>query len=155
MSTPRSTEGLRRHTTQLRASTARKIKQAIREMKKKGLPINPNSVSRYSGVSRKTIYNHTDLLTQIRAAANKPVIRPADQGEGPPTTESGIIAALRNQITALKTGHRADIAELKATIKGLNEDLAAAHGEIYTLAEQLRHRGKSSIDKGSGTASPG
>ncbi|MGC7327389.1 transposase, partial [Mycobacteroides abscessus subsp. abscessus] len=76
MSTPRSTEGLRRHTTQLRASTARKIKQAIREMKKKGLPINPNSVSRYSGVSRKTIYNHTDLLTQIRAAANKPVIRP-------------------------------------------------------------------------------
>ncbi|MFT9526350.1 hypothetical protein [Mycobacteroides abscessus] len=139
MSTPRSTEGLLRHTTQLRASTARKIKQAIREMKKKGLTINPNSVSRYSGVSRKTIYNHTDLLAQIRAAADKPALRPAALDINTTANESGVIAALRHQIATIKTSHLADVSALKATIKSLKTDLAAAHGEIYALAEQLRH----------------
>lgn len=138
MSTSRSVEGLARHAREVRAATRRKIVKAVREMRKKGLAINPNAVSRYSGVARKTIYNHTDILKQIKEASTKPVLRPAETATST-DDESTILAALRRQLLTQDSEHRARVAELSAVIKERDEALAAAHGEILRLTDQLRH----------------
>ncbi|WP_308188533.1 transposase [Mycobacteroides abscessus] len=139
MSASRSVEGLARHARQVRAATRRKIVKAVREMHKKGLAINPNAVARYSGVARKTIYNHADLLKQIKEASTKPVLRPVETDT---IAEAGstIVAALQRQLLTQDTEHRARVAELNTVIKQRDEALAAAHGEILRLTDQLRRQ---------------
>jgi hypothetical protein len=68
----RSVDGLRRSTQQRSCATRRKITKALKEMRKKGLAINPHALANYAGVARKSIYNHRDLLDQIRAETPNP-----------------------------------------------------------------------------------
>jgi hypothetical protein len=62
----------RRSTQQRSSATRRKITKALKEMRKKGLAINPHALANYAGVARKSIYNHRDLLDQIRAETPQP-----------------------------------------------------------------------------------
>lgn len=135
--TTRSTQGLLRHAAQRATATRRKITKAIRDMHKQGLAINPNAVARHAGVARKTIYNHPEILEQIRAMSTKPHLRPATPqlgtGTGTGTGETSIVTALREQLRAQKHHHHNEITELKTQIKTLQQALAAAHGQLHQL----------------------
>jgi hypothetical protein len=130
---PRSLDGLKKHSTKRRNEARAKIRRALREMQRKGLKINPNALAHYADVSRKTVYNHTDLLDAVRAAGDAPTphLSPAAPEEAAPS--SSITAALREQLRTQKRGYETTIATLKAEIKQLKRDLAAAHGEIHRL----------------------
>ena len=140
---PRSLDGLQKHSTKRRTETRAKIRKALRDMKKKGLPININAVANYAHVARKTIYNHPDLEQEIRAAATTAPPRSAEppaaiaNGQNSTTT-----AALRNELRSQKHHYDADITALKAQIKQLQQELAAAHGELHRLRSiTAPHRG--------------
>ena len=122
--TPRSTDAL---------LASAKIRKALREMQKKGLDININAVANYAHVARKTIYNHPDLEQGIRAAATTAAPRSAEPPPDTATGNSSITAALRDQLRSQKHPYGADIAALKSQIKQLQQELAAAHGELQRL----------------------
>ncbi|WP_458317561.1 DUF6262 family protein [Mycolicibacterium brisbanense] len=131
---PRSLDGLQKHSTKRRTETRAKIRKALREMKHKGLTINPNALARYAHVSRKTIYNHTDLLAEVKAASDAPTPRLSAAGPEEQAAPSSIAAALREQLRTQKRSYETTISALKAEIKQLKHDLAAAHGEIHRLS---------------------
>lgn len=133
MTAHRSTEGLALATDQRRTEARRKIKKALREMTRAGVAINPNAVARYAKVARKTIYNHTDLLNAIRAAKTTPRPQIADPAPAGAGAGSSIDAGLRQQLRIQKRQYDTDIADLKAEIKDLHQQLAVAHGEIHRL----------------------
>lgn len=130
MSASRSLDGLRRSTQQRSTATRRKITKALREMRKKGLAINPHALANYAGIARKSIYNHPDLLKQIRAESTNPAPRPAPAAPEP-ATQSGVVAALREQLRTQQQRYETEIADLKAENKRLERALAAAHGELH------------------------
>lgn len=132
MTATRSTDGLRRASTKRRTDARRKIKKALREMQRAGLTINPHALAQHAGIARKTIYNHSDLLTEIRAAATTPRPQLAESAPAP-GTESSITAALRTQLRTQQRDYDTAAAALKAEIKDLRTQLAAAHGEIHRL----------------------
>lgn|GEM_PF-2179177 len=140
----RSTAGLRASAEKRRAEARSKIRKALREMKKKGLTINPNTVAKYAQVARKTIYNHPDLLQEIKAAqsAIRPTLTtPATSGN---SSDTSITAALRGQLRIQKTRYETDTAALRSKVKQLQEELAAAHGELHRLRNSGRpHNGNS------------
>lgn len=131
MTTHRSTEGLTLATQKRRTEARRKIKKALREMARAGVEINPHAVARHAKVARKTVYNHTDLLDEIRAAKFTP--RPQIAETAPAGAGSSIDAGLRQQLRIQKRQYDTDVAALKAEIKELNQQLAVAHGEIHRL----------------------
>jgi predicted nucleic acid-binding Zn-ribbon protein len=133
MTAARSTEGLKNASRQRRSEARRKIRKALREMQRQGLDINPNAVARHARVARKTIYNHPDLFEEIRAASTTPRPRIAEPAPESTGAGSSIIAALRHQLRTQTRECDIEIAALKAEIKDLNQQLAAAHGEIHRL----------------------
>lgn len=139
--TPRSTEGLLASTKRRKAETRAKIRKALREMKKKGLPININAVANYAHVARKTIYNHPDLESEIRAAATTTAPRSAEPPADAATGQSSITTVLRDQLRSQKHHYDADITALKAQIKQLQQELATAHGELHRLRTTAPQRG--------------
>jgi hypothetical protein len=134
VSAPRSVDGLRRSSQQRSTVTRRKITKALREMHKKGLAINPHALAKYAGIARKSVYNHRDLLEQIRTESAKPTASPAVLSPEP-ATQSSIVTALREQLRAQKQHYENKIAELKAENKTLEQALAAAHGELHRLGK--------------------
>lgn len=134
----RSIEGLRASAEKRRQEARTKIQKALREMKKKGLTINPNAVARYANVARKTVYNHSDLLNEVRAAQTAPR-RTLTSVAAPASGESSIDAALREQLRIQKTRYETDTAALKSTIKQLQEELAVTHGELHRLRTNGGH----------------
>lgn len=133
MTRPRSTDGLLDSTKRRKAAARTKIRNALREMKKKGLDININAVANYANVARKTIYNHPDLRDEIRAATTTPTPQSATPPANPPGGQSSITATLRDQLRSQKSRYEADITTLKAQIKQLQQELATAHGELHRL----------------------
>ncbi|MHA7658409.1 DUF6262 family protein [Mycobacterium sp. ML2] len=131
MTTHRNTEGLAAARERRRIEARSKIKKALREMVRAGLVINPNAVARYAKVARKTIYNHKDLLDEIRAATTTP--RPQIADPTPAGAGSSIDAGLRQQLRIQKRQYDTDVAKLRAQIKDLHQQLAVAHGEIHRL----------------------
>ena len=134
MSAPRSrsTDGLRNSAKVRETEARKKICDALRDMKRKGMVINTNAVARHAKVARKTIYNHQDLFDKIQAA--KSVARPQLSVATPnPDGQSSILAALREQLRAQKHHYETELATRKAEIKQLHADLAVAHGEIHRL----------------------
>lgn len=136
MSTPRSLDGLLAHAHQRRTTTRGKINKALRDMRKQGLAINANAVARRAGVTRKTIYNHPDLLELIRAQSTNPAPTAAPAAAPATATgESGVVTALRQQLRAQEQHYQGQIAELKAEQKKLEQALAVAHGELHRLTK--------------------
>lgn len=136
---PSATEALARHAKARSVDARRRIDKAIRELRRQQSPINVNAVARTAGVTRQTIYRHKDLLARIRAcAALSPVTATATADTG--QRETSIVAALRQQLSTLRSQHRTQIAELTATIRERDNALAAAHGEIHRLTIQTPAR---------------
>ncbi|MEO6703795.1 MAG: hypothetical protein ABI140_03275 [Jatrophihabitantaceae bacterium] len=123
-------DGLRRHAAQRSTEARARIEKALRALRKEQQPININAVARRAGVTRKTIYHHTDLAERIRALATgrpAPAVTPVPEGQG------SVIAALRRQLREQQTRHTEQVRQLKAELKQREQALAAAHGEIQRL----------------------
>lgn len=138
---PAATQGLLRH-AKARSDDARsRIDKAIRDLRRRGEAVNVNSVARAAGVTRKTVYRHTDLLARIRAhnPLRPTAAQPADTTGQPSPRDTSIVAALRRQLTTQQNQHRTQLAELHAQLKDKDTALAAAHGEIHRLTNQLHH----------------
>jgi len=123
-------EGLRSHARQRSEGVRDAIEQALRDLRRRRQPVNVNAVARRAGVSRKTIYNHTDLLERIRDHRQQPRVvvaepAPALAGHNP------IISALRNELTAQKDRYEGEISRLKAQLRARDDELAAVHGELH------------------------
>lgn len=132
MTTPRSTDAIVAHAKKRYALTERKIAKAIKEMRRKGLTINPQTVAKYAGVSRKSVYNHHGLFDLIRAESAKPTPTPTPAAPRP-ATEPSIVTALREELRTQKQHYQTEITELKAENRTLEQALAAAHGELHRL----------------------
>lgn len=141
MTAARSTDGLKNASRHRRTEARGKIKKALREMLRAGVDINPNAVARHAGVARKTIYNHPDLFAEIRAASTTPRPQITESAPTAPNPGSTVDTALRNQLRTQKRQYDTDVAALKAEIKDLHQQLAAAHGEIHRLRNATTHTG--------------
>ena len=123
-------EGLRRHARQRSDDARAAIEQAIRELRRHHQDVNVNAVARVAGVSRKTIYKHTDLLEKIRNHRRQPRIVRSE-----PTPVAGghnpIVAALRNELANQKAHYDDEIARLKVQLRQRDDELAAVHGELH------------------------
>ena len=139
MTAARSTDGLKNASRHRRTEARGKIKKALREMLRTGVPINPNAVARHAGVARKTIYNHPDLFAEIRAASTAPRPHNTESTPAANNPSSPLDAALRHQLRTQKRQYDTDVAALKAEIKDLHQQLAAAHGEIHRLRGTTTH----------------
>ena len=116
-----------RANAQARSSAARKrIDRAIKDLRKRGAAINVKAVSEKAHVARKTIYGHPDLLATIRAHARE---KPVDVA--PHRADTGIIEALRSQLTAKDT----KIRQLRDTLRQRDETIARLYGEIARLTD--------------------
>jgi hypothetical protein len=140
VTTARSLDGLRRSADTRRTATRRTITKALREMRKKGLAINPHALAKYAGVARKSVYNHRDLLEQIRAEAAKPTPSPVAAALEP-TNESSIVAALRKQLRTQEQHYQTEIADLKSENKRLERSLVLTVTSNDDHCRAIRHRG--------------
>ena len=123
-------EGLRRHARQRSQGVRDAIEQALRDLRRRRQPINVNAVARHAGVSRKTIYNHTDLLERIRNHRQQPRAVPAQPAAGS-AGHNAIISALRNELAIQKARYEGEITRLKAQLRQRDDELAAVHGELH------------------------
>jgi hypothetical protein len=141
MTAARTTDGLTNASRHRRTEARGKIRKALREMLRAGVDINTNAVARYAGVARKTIYNHPDLFAEIRAASTTPRSQIAESAPTAPNPGSAVDTALRNQLHTPERQHDTDVAALEAEVKDLQQQLAAAHGEIHRLRNATTHTG--------------
>lgn len=111
----------------------RAIEQAIRELRRRRQPINVNAVARQAGVTRRTIYNHTDLLEHIRSHRGNARTPDTSVAVGDDTVT---IASLRNELAAQKSRYEKTIAQLTADLHDREQALAAVHDELHRLRSQ-------------------
>lgn len=128
-----ATETLREAARQRSDRARRAIEQAVRDLGSRRQPINVNAVARQAGVTRRTIYNHVDLLEQIRAqgANTRHSHDSVTAGDNPVT-----IASLRNELAIQKARYEKAIAQLSAVLHECNQALAAARTELQRLRSQ-------------------
>jgi hypothetical protein len=123
-------EALRGHARQRSENARRAVERAIRNLSRRQQPINVNAVARQAGVTRRTIYNHADLLDRIRAHGSPPVPASAHEGDDNPVT-----AALRRQLEIQKASYEATIARLEEQLRDRDEALAAVRVELQRTRE--------------------
>lgn len=131
-------DGLRRHAQQRSDGVRDAIEQALRDLRQTHQPINVNAVARHAGISRKTIYNHADLLERIRNHRQRPRVVAAEPSSTP-AAHNPIISALRNELAAQKARYEGEIARLRAQLRQRDDELAAVHGELHR--QLTRHPG--------------
>lgn len=127
--TEKSLQALREHAAQRSAQTTTAVEKALRDLRKKGAPINIQSVARHAGVTRATIYRRQDLRQQITADRDHSPQRhrnPQPHVPASATEESAIIASLRHQISKRDTL----IAELNSQVHQLNRTIETLHGQL-------------------------
>lgn len=130
--TPAAIDALREHAHQRSLTARRAIEDAIRALRKGRQPVNVNAVARAAGVTRKTIYKHTDLLERIRAHAK----RPRSVNLQTAADDNAIVAALRHELATQRSRYEAEINQIREQLKDRERALAAAHGEIDRLKAQ-------------------
>lgn len=106
-----------------KASTQRKVNEAIQRLIRASENINFNSVANEAGISKATLYNHKDLrkrieelrIQQVNAPTPEQVKRKMDD-----TNKDAIIDSLQRKIKKLENANRQ-----------LREQLKVAYGDVY------------------------
>lgn len=131
----RRAEALRRAAQAKHDAATTRAETAIRQLIKGKEEITFRSVSRIGGVSLDFLYAHADLrrrIEQLRTqqASTARVPAPRTASEDP----SSIVDSLTAQL-------RRERAERRNTIGDLQEQLAAAHGDLLRLRRLLQQHG--------------
>ena len=104
------------------------VTAAIRKLDRVGEPITVAGVAGLAGVGRSYIYDHPDLLEDIRQRRATPVT-PAPR----PAVERSTIASLQARLRSADE----EIARLKAENRRLHERLAVALGDAWRCESEL------------------
>jgi hypothetical protein len=128
-------DALREHAHQRSLTARRAIEDAIRALRKGRKPVNVNAVARAAGVTRKTVYKHTDLLERIRTQGKR--TRSVDNQTA--TGDNAIVAALRHELTTQRSRYEAEINQVREQLNDRERSLAAAYSEIHRLRAQQSH----------------
>ena len=132
-------DGLREH-ARLRSQRARhSIEKALRDLRGQGAPININGVARAAGDTRRTIYNHPDLVQRFRVHAQGP--RTINTSHTPPTseTDAALISALRAELAVQAARYQTEIDQLKAQLRERDRALMDAREQIQCLTIESGH----------------
>lgn len=116
--------GLARYRDTLADTKRRDIEQALRDLRKANAPISVAAVAKKSGVSRKTIYKHKDLLATIDQYRNTNYSNRVD--DHPSDRESTIVAGLRRKIAACQAENKA----LKAVVSDQRRTIELLYGQL-------------------------
>lgn len=110
-------------------NTQLKVETVMRIMKEKDLPINFESVSKLSGISKTWLYRQPGLSDEIVNLRNKTgkIKRVIDQKNINERKDAKILA-LKNKNIALKN-----------KIKKLNTQIEAIYGELYKLKQDNKN----------------
>lgn len=123
MASDRKTEGLLKYTKERTKTALTNVDRAIKELIKKGLKINFNSVSNAAGVSKSFLYNQYEIKKRIETLRNQQKELPSPKQIKRNTSDNSkdvIITALRVRVKRLE----------EENIK-LKKQLEANLGNIY------------------------
>ncbi len=120
---------------------------AIRKLDRAARPLTVAAVAALAGVDRSYIYDHPDVLEQIRQQCSATPVKLAAR----PVAERSTIASLQARLTS---AHE-EIARLKRENRKLRERLASALGDAWQddLAQRLPRRSGGSTPRAAETAS--
>jgi hypothetical protein len=108
------------------------LREAIRELVKRGAPITFKSVAATAPCSTAYLYGNAEIRARIehlRGRQRTPAAPPTPANENSP---SNVVRALTAEIRKLKRAHAAEVSELR-------DALATAHGELLELRRRHRH----------------
>jgi hypothetical protein len=116
-------EALATFQTQRSAQRRTAVLNAIRQLDRAAHPVTVAGVAALAGVDRSYIYDHPELLDQIRQQRNTTPIRLAPR----PTAERSTLASLQARLTS---AHE-EITRLKAENRKLRDRLAVTLGDAW------------------------
>jgi hypothetical protein len=105
------------------------VTAAIRKLDRVGKPITVAAVAAEAGVDRSYIYDHPDLLEQVRQQRDTTPVKLAQR----PVAERSTVASLQARLTSAHD----EIARLKAENRRLHEQLAVALGDAWQGESEL------------------
>jgi hypothetical protein len=130
----RRASALRQAAQAKRQATVARAETAIRTLIKNKEEINFRSVARAAGVSLDFLYGNGDLRKRIEKLRNQQKARPVPEPAPEHADNSDIVHILTEKL------HRErDIR--RTTVRELEEQLAAAHGELLRLRRLLQQHG--------------
>ena len=130
----RRTEVLRAAAQRKRDDALRRAETAIRQLVRDGRAVTFKAVAEQAPCSTAFLYGHPDLRRRI-AHLRDHHRRPSAPIPAPnPDAPSSVVRTLTLQIADLRRRNREEIAQMQ-------QDLAAAHGEILHLRRRLNGRG--------------
>jgi Family of unknown function (DUF6262) len=129
----RRAEALRRAAQAKRQAAITRTETAIRKLVKDRQEINFRSVARAAGVSLDFLYGNDDLRQRIEKLRAQQSARPAPE-PAPTTADHDIVHMLTTKLRQERDARRAAVSELE-------EQLAAAHGELLRLRRLLHQHG--------------
>lgn len=117
------TAHLKRIHAQRKASTLEKVDQAIKRLLRANKSINFNSVSEESGVSKASLYNHSDIrerIESLRRQQSQAPIPKQIKREMNDANKDILIETLKRKIKALENEN-----------KEIREEMKKAYAQIY------------------------
>lgn len=98
-----------------------KVDIAITQMLKDNIPVNFNSVSKHSGVSKRFLYSHTEIKEKIIKLRSQPISKQFQSPKAPLNESSKDVIIIRQ----------------KVKIKGLTEEISKLRNELQILYGKL------------------
>lgn len=130
----RRAEALRRAAQAKRQAAITRAETAIRKLIKDQQEINFRSVARAAGVSLDFLYTNDDLRQRIEKLRTQQQSQPAHAAAPQTADGNDIVHILTARLRQEHHTHRAAVSELE-------EQLAAAHGELLRLRRLLQQHG--------------
>lgn len=137
---PGNVENLRKAATAKRAAATARAEKGLREVLRDGAPVTFENIAARGGVSKDFLYRNHELRSRIEQLRRQQTTNPsparASNKETDPLREdsSSVIRTLTTKLIEEKQRHRREIAALQ-------EELAAAHGQILMLSRQQTQPG--------------
>lgn len=107
---------MKEHNSQKKQDTAERVNRAIDKLKKKNTPINFETVTKESGVSRATLYNNPKLKERIMGLRAMDLSQTSEGGAEPRKTKvqrlEDTVADLKARVRQLETDKKNLIAQL-------------------------------------------
>jgi hypothetical protein len=132
----RRAEALRRAAQAKRQAAITRAETAIRTLIKDRQEINFRSVARAAGVSLDFLYGNDDLRQRIEKLRAQQTARPAREPAAAAADHDDIVHILTTKLRRERDARRTAVTELE-------QQLAAAHGELLRLRRLLHQHGVS------------
>lgn len=133
-------ENLRKAAAAKRAAAIARAEKGLREVLHDGAPVTFENIAARAGVSKDFLYRNRELRSRIEQLRRQQTTNPALARASSKKTDSlredssSVIRTLTTKLIEEKQRHRREVAALQ-------EELAAAHGQILMLSRQQTRPG--------------